>query len=190
MNIVEPALRPHLMTPSCQTCRATQPPAPWTPAGQVPWILLALIRSAQCPPLSVENVPELNQASPGTHFSLHLLILTHILSLVCGFLLPSSGCFRDSLGDVGTQGNKAFLEEPGAGDRSTGVLRRVYRHFSNSAFLLCHHTGCTHPAVMTVFVLLRESQRVSGCAAWNLPSHLFPGILLAGGSAKLHQVHR
>lgn len=155
-----------------------------------PWTRLALIRSAQCPRLSVENVPELYQASPEPHFSLHLLSLTPILSLVCGFLLPSSGCFRESLGNVGAQGNKAFLEEPGAGDRSTGVLRRVYRHFSNSAVLLCHHTGRTRPAIMTVFVLLREGQRVSGCAAWNLPSHLFPGILLAGGSAKLHQVHR
>lgn len=154
-----------------------------------PWTLLALIRSTQCPLLSVENVPELKQASPEPHFSLHLLSLMHILSLMCSFLLPSSGCFRESLGDVGAQGNKAFLEGPDAGGRSTRILRRVYRHFSNLAFLLCHHTGRTRPAVMTVFVL-REGQRVSGCAAWNLPSHLFPGTPLAGGSAKLYQVHR
>lgn len=148
------------------------------------WTLLALIRSAQCPLLSVENVPELNQASPEPHFSLHLLSLMHILSLMCSFLLPSSGYFRESLGDVGAQGNKASLEGPDAGGRR--VLRR---YFSNSAFLLCHHTGRTRPAIMTVFVF-REGQRVSGCAAWNLPSHLFPGIPLAGGSEKLHQVHR
>lgn len=153
------------------------------------WTLLALIRSAQCPLLSVENVPELNQASPEPHFSLHLLSLMHILSLICSFLLPSSGYFRESLGDVGAQGNKAFLGGPDAEGRSTRVLRVLQRHFSNSVFLLCHHTGRTRPAVMTVFVL-REGQRVSGCAAWNLPSHLFPGIPLAGGSAKLHQVHR
>lgn len=37
VSIVEPALSPHLMTPSCRTeaCGAAQPPAPWTPAGQV-----------------------------------------------------------------------------------------------------------------------------------------------------------
>lgn len=87
---------------------------------------------------------------------------------ICSFTLPSSKCFRESLGDVGDQRNGPSLKSLVVGSR----VRECCKGYT--ALLLCHpHSSC--PSRISGCVPLGERPVSLWVRCLNPPSYLYPG---------------
>lgn len=95
--------------------------------------------------------------------------------------MPSSECFRESLGDVGDQRNGPSLKSLVVG---SGVWECCKRY---TALWLCHSTPRAPPAAVTVSLSGKAGESLGAMPESTISSWAYPWLV---SSAKLRQVHK